>query len=53
MPPQLECGGPFYALHLQANSNMFVYFAYFLLSARIVRARRNAVNDSGLPFCLE
>jgi hypothetical protein len=50
---RLECGGPFCALHLQANSSMFVHFPCFLLSARIVCARRNTVNDSGLPLCLE
>ncbi len=46
-------GGPFCALHLQANSSIFVHFPCFLLSARIVCARRNTVNDSGLPLCLE
>lgn len=50
---RLECGGPFCALHLQANSSIFVHFPCFLLSARIVCARRNTVNDRGLPLCLE
>ena len=29
------------------------FFSLFLLSARIVCARRNTVDDSGLPLCLE
>ena len=43
----------FCAPHLQANSSMFVYFPCFLLSAQIVCAGRNTVNDSGLPLCIE
>ncbi len=31
----------------RSNSSMFVYFPCFFLSARIVCARRNTVNDSG------